>query len=100
MKPLLGYGGWKNDPFRSGSKETDLGCWWTYLDRRRPRWRVSWIERTGELYAVQVAIPHMFIELGVFTREEIEEKMKGWADHYRLEWVMECVGPKDVTAVH
>jgi hypothetical protein len=91
MKPLLGYGQWKNDPSRLGSPEKDFGSWWTFLDRRRPRWRVSWIARTGELYAVQVAAPHMFIELGVFTREELEAKMEGWKEHYRLEWVMGSV---------
>lgn len=77
-----GYQAWSHAPRRKGSREVDFGCWWT-LDGRPgafPRWRVSWIERTGELYAAQ-AQSDRYMPLGVFpTRQEVETALEGWAD--------------------
>ena len=54
-------------PARARSPEVDYGCWWT-LDAHRshPRWRVSFIVDTGEVYAVELTSqrPDRFIVLG------------------------------------
>ena len=77
-----GYQAWISDPRRARSPELDFGCWWTLGGRDWPRWRVSWIEATGELYAKEQAPDSdRFIILGTFaTRKEIESRLAGWAE--------------------
>ncbi len=77
-----GYQKWVNEPKRKASAEVDFGAWWTLHggENEYPRWRVSWIIRTGELYAVQPG-GGQHILLGVFaSRQEVEQAMNGWAD--------------------
>jgi len=96
-----GYRKWINEPARARSPELDFGVWWTlYPDDPKVaprlaviggqpvailsaeaagRWRVSWIDDTGELYAKHLAADAMII-LGRYpTREAVEERMEGWA---------------------
>jgi hypothetical protein len=66
------------DEKRRKSPEVDFGAWWGLLNRNDEKWRVSWIEDTGELYA---ACRGTVIVLGVYkTREEVEERMRGWEE--------------------
>lgn len=76
---------WHEAPERLASRELDFGCRWmeltpsgTVLDA--PRWRVSWIEQTGELYGRQLSEYPRWHVLGVYrTRGEVEELLRGWA---------------------
>ena len=75
-----GYFAWIWEPERARSGEVDFGCWWMLApDRPFPRWGVSWIEATGELYARDLGTDR-YIVLGQHgSREEVEEAMSGWA---------------------
>jgi hypothetical protein len=104
------YTNWIAELERARSPELDFGVWWTLtpdaapvrgipfddgvlisaeLNARRrrveahaaTRWRVSWIEDTGELYARDLAMnSERVIVLGRYpTRAAIEERMDGWA---------------------
>ena len=87
---LEGYKEWITQPERARSLELDFGVHWR-LPPGIPlahHWRVSWIERTGELYARELDPEgDRYIFLGQHaTREEVEEAMAGWA----------TLGPKSV----
>ena len=94
MEIKTGYEEWAADPRRAKSPEVDFGVHW-YEERAVrggvfwPTWRISWIQNTGELYAVEQASssperPRRFVVLGVFpTREEVERFMEGWAERPR-----------------
>lgn len=74
-----GYQAWINAPSRKRSPELDFGCWWQ-MRPDRTSWRVSWIERTGELYAAD-GFHDRYIVLGHYPdREAVERAMSGWAD--------------------
>jgi len=65
---------------RSG--EVDYGVWWTQTgsEREFPRWRLSWIKDTGELYACQPGKDRLIV-LGVFPdRKTVERVLAGWSD--------------------
>jgi hypothetical protein len=80
-----GFQAWANAPERKRSGEHDYGAWWT-LDgnpRAWPHWRVSWIEDTGELYAVceDGVHPDKFILIAVIaTEKEVECALANWTD--------------------
>lgn len=88
LVPQSGFQAWIAEPARTRSPEIDYGCWWVLKDPRDfPRWRVSLIVNTGEVYAVQLEVhrPDKFILLGCLTpseesRAEMEHVMEGWAD--------------------
>ena len=77
---------------RQFSPELDYGVHWTdppfpdEIPGALPRWRVSWVERTGELYAVcdrADATGHRPVRVYgvVHGRAEIEGFLEGWSDH-------------------
>lgn len=81
------YQAWAEQPERKRSPESDYGSWWTLRGDNNypqfPRWRVSWIEKTGELYAVELGQEkeHRYIVFGVVAYERIADfLMQGWAD--------------------
>lgn len=88
LVPRSGFQGWIAEPARARSPEVDYGCWWTLKGPHDfPRWRVSLLVCTGEVYAVQLEgrRPEKFIILGYLTaaeesRAEMERVMEGWAD--------------------
>jgi len=104
MKVQQGYQEWISEPVRAKSPELDFGCWWklypddppampqhvllnnqpvtTFSAASAGRWRVSYVDSTGELYARHLAHnSDLFVVLGHFpTREAVEERMKGWAE--------------------
>ena len=74
------YEAWASEPKRKRSKEVDFGVFWTAAGQRWPRWRVSWIVNTGELYAKELGGKERYAVLGIWpTREGIEALMRGWA---------------------
>lgn len=76
-----GFQAWKNAPERRRSPEVDFGVWWTRRDGlAEPTWRISWIEQTGELYAVRNdARLDAHIMIGVFReRIDVEDALQGW----------------------
>src|SRR5574341_207954 len=53
--PQAGFQTWIAAPVRARSPEVDYGCWWTLKDPIDfPRWRVSLLVSTGEVYALQL----------------------------------------------
>jgi len=96
IREQRGYNKWSSVPIRERSPEVDFGCWWKAGplagDRLYDQWRVSWIEATGELYALDLAHREMerFIVIGHFlTREVVEAAMQGWAesDMHLPDWI-------------
>jgi len=75
------------DHRRLVSREIDFGVNWTLTGKERwPHWRVSWIEETGELYAVEMtestgANKRRFVALATIpSLEEVELALTNWAD--------------------
>ena len=83
------------DPRRRHSGEADFGIWWTN-GPRWPNWRVSYIQATGEVYAVSAQGP---VEvLGTVPPDEgpsyyrtLDNLLDGWSDEFGrpLSWVRE-----------
>lgn len=77
---------------RKVSLEVDFGVHWEVGGQSWPRWRVSWIEGTGELYAIPLIPPDYsmavwrkdnrpVVILGTFKdRESVEAAMAGWSE--------------------
>ena len=89
-----GYKEWIEEPKRQASAEVDFGVWWKLSPGHSPaipnffhlgtepvlvfsaesagRWRVSWIQDAGELYARHLA-PNSdyFIVLGHYNTDEV-----------------------------
>jgi hypothetical protein len=115
---------------RRFSPEWDFGVHWQFSDRgpEWPRYRVSWILETGELYAVAntgpdarnvhvLAVvekvgdyPYPSDSAGGYSSgrawttfkdaQEIERLMDGWADEGRsLDWIRRRVADRDAAAV-
>jgi hypothetical protein len=76
-----GYKAWMHHPQRARSEELTFGAWWK-MDGKR--WRVSWIVKTGELYASQLDADH-FILLGHFRdRKAVNQMMREWFEGNNL----------------
>ena len=85
---------------RRRSPEADYGVWWTEASRRWPKWRVSYVKQTGEVYAVQTTSAGHVAVLGIVPPDDgeiyyqtLDRILKDWADHCGqpggLAWVME-----------
>jgi hypothetical protein len=72
-----GYKTWMSETVRAASKELQFGTWWR-LDTTY--WRVSWIEATGELYAVERGSGDHFAVLSCLEKKEINVLMRKWFD--------------------
>lgn len=83
-----GFQEWIHAPARARSPEVDYGCWWVLGHPRDwPKWRVSLIVDTREVYAVALDghHPERFIYLGQVpeggdARAAMEQLMDGWAE--------------------
>ena len=75
---VLNYKDFMKNDKRKKSGELDFGMTWGLTDRdlRADKWRVSYIYRTKELYAVNLRTG-VVILLGKFDRFELEMRMKG-----------------------
>lgn len=81
---------------RSGDLELDFGCWWRWSTQLNgPRYRVSLVYATGEIYVAQFGghAKERVEVYGIGEREAVEEALTGWADQcYRprsLFWLTE-----------
>jgi hypothetical protein len=78
-----GYSTWIRQPLREKSGEVNFGAWW---ELEGARWRVSWIEATGELYAAEVGVTDRFVVLGRFeNKKDINQKMQHWFEGGNLD---------------
>jgi hypothetical protein len=102
-----------DDERRRRSPEWDYGvAWRSSADELWPRWRVSWVVATGDVYAVKIARDPLVLLLGVvpplgeypygegsaawhdFARvQPVERVLAGWAelDEQVLGWVVERI---------
>lgn len=84
------------DAVRRQSPESDFGVLWTEPDLpfpTYPRYRVSWVERSGELYALELDGDERLEVLGVTYAPD--EALQGWEYECEkpgsLEWVRERI---------
>lgn len=63
---------------RERSPELDFGVWWRD-GYNHPLYRVSWLEATGEIYAIDQSENRVEILGRARTRGDIEQKLEGWA---------------------
>ena len=73
------------DPQRAGSREVKYGTFWRKYSPV-PTYRLSWVERTGEVYAVQLCEPDEredpVVVLGVLWDEsQVDACLAGWSRH-------------------
>ena len=91
------------NPRRRGSEECDWGVLWQ-ADGSRDRWRISYVQATGEIYATRTPTPLVILmgmvppddEAGGLYCRTLEEMLNGWAVRCPkpggLEWVGERLG--------
>jgi len=66
---------------RETSGELDFGCWWISRIAPGHTFRISWIENTGEFYAIDLMTNEIYLfDITCNTREEAEAHMEGWAE--------------------
>lgn len=93
-----------DDPRRCSSPEADYGVWWTEAPTAWPRWRVSYVKQTGEVYAVQMEEGGRVEVLAVVPPDPdkiyyrtLDHILEGWAEHCgelgSLAWVRERLAP-------
>lgn len=71
---------YNEDPRRKSSGEVDFGVWWGSLFSEA-RYRVTWIEKTGEFYVINLWTGEVQIaDKKAPTRESAELVMKGWEE--------------------
>ena len=82
---------------RRRSGEADYGVWWTEPNQNWPRWQVLYIQKTGEVYSVQLTGGQVKL-LGVVPPDDapiyyqtLDRILEGWADVIQepgsLDWV-------------
>ncbi len=77
-----GYNLWIHAPPRADSGELNFGTWWKMGGKL---WRVSWIEKTGELYASELGTADRFVVLGHFAhRKDVNQFMRQWFEGNNL----------------
>jgi hypothetical protein len=76
-----GYTVWSRDSQRAASKKLEFGNWWR-LDATF--WQVTWLEATGELYAVEGKPSDRYIVLCRLEKKEVIQVMKNWFDGNEL----------------
>ncbi len=77
-----GYDKWIHTPHRVESEELNFGAFWKLEGRR---WRVSWVESTGELYASELGAADRFIVLAHFAdKKSVNLVMRQWYDGNNL----------------
>ncbi len=95
-----GLKAWSSEPKRKHSGEVDSGCWWTLHGdpREFPRWSVSWIIETGELYAWSARDDKYILLISTAPRDEARSEflLEGWANsdsaiHNNLTALMEQI---------
>jgi hypothetical protein len=93
------------NPARKRSPESDYGVMWQEAHRTWPQWRISYIQSTGEVYAVRLGkgSGDAVKVLGIVPADPVDDPvhgiwyvtldriLDGWADvdvtHHMLAWV-------------
>ena len=94
---------YQDKPARRSSGEADYGVWWTEAGKNYPKWRVSYIHDTGEVYALQLIDGGKVERLGWIQPDDaeiyyqtLEGILAGWAEVIwrpgSLDWVRKRVG--------
>lgn len=65
---------------RKRSPELDFGVWWR-KGTNYPTYRVSWVENTGEVYAVNLQNDDVDILGKVEGRDQVEAALEGWPEY-------------------
>ena len=72
---------------RKQSGEADYGCWWTAPGMSFTKWRLSYIQKTGEVYAVQLKDGGLVKVLGIVPPDDdriyyrtLDRILEGWAE--------------------
>jgi hypothetical protein len=89
-------------PERRDSPQVEFGIMWREGTRKQPRYRVAWLEATGELYSLGLSEhePLCKVELlgQVRNRETLEMALSGWEAlpyaETTLEWVRTQISMK------
>ncbi len=86
-----GYAEWMQTLERTASKKIEFGNWWRL---NKTFWRVSWIEATGELYAVeQRPVTDRFVLLTLLDKKQVTDLMRKWFDGNELEALFNRFAP-------
>ena len=77
-----GYQAWIRASQRSQSEQLSFGAFWRLEGKR---WRVSWVESTGELYASEIGSADRFIVLARYAnKKDVNLVMREWFDGNNL----------------
>jgi len=78
-----GYAEWMQTLDRTTSKKIEFGDWWRL---NTTYWRVTWLEATGELYAVERRpATDRFVLLTLLDKKQVTDLMRKWFDGDQLE---------------
>lgn len=66
---------WLDDIRRLSSAEADFGVHWRYQGRNWPRWRVSHVRDTGDVYAMCQQAPFEVLLLGSVPADPVDESV-------------------------
>jgi len=76
--------------------EYDFGVWWTGPDPM-PRYRVTWVEKTGEVYVENLTEGSVEVIASGMDWQQIDAAMRGWEDQIyepnSLAWVRLGLAP-------
>jgi hypothetical protein len=91
-RPTFDYEEFYKDDRRERSPEVDYGVHWVFAHGPAfPRWRLSLVERTGEVYAMRLGNPTTVVLLATgIERERLDLALSGWEDEPKpsLEWAI------------
>lgn len=88
-KVAAGFDAWMQVEERFTSRKIEFGKWWR-LDASY--WRVSWIEATNELYAVEEGESDRFILLTELDKKGVNTLMNKWFDGNNLHALLQRFG--------
>jgi hypothetical protein len=81
---------YNENPDRNDSQEIDFGVWWLDGNKPFPRYRVSYIVETSEVYALNLVTRDVQV-LGICDPKDIRDVLSGWEKEcgqpYGLQWV-------------
>lgn len=95
------------NPARRHSEEVDYGCHWTLIDcpphfGLAPRWRVSYVRNTGEVYAVRLSRQdEPLYVLAIVPPDEVDDREFRELYYATLEgildgWAERCAKPNSL----
>ena len=102
---------YESDRRRMASPEADYGVWWTNNLERWPYYRVSYVQFTGEVYAIESAsgptswvlvlgvVPPDSVAVGDVYYRTLDRILEGWAySPMHLNWVRDRLARASMVA--